>query len=216
MTIRLLVSTASRTTHHAGRRGYSAIEVMVAISLLAIASTGIFALQKVTITGNGRAKNLATASQIARTWIERLRSDAASWNYPAASHPNVVCSGAVTPGCISGTTWLRNVSTPNLWFKPATVVGRGGAAFDALGNDVTDSGAPVAFCTHARLNWLYPDDLVRAEIRVFWLKEGGEGPLGGTLCAEAAPNTLGTAASLPLARYHFAYFTTSVAITPAP
>jgi len=210
--------TALHRPSRGNARGYSAIEVMVAMSLLAVASTGIFALQKVTITGNSRAKNLSVASQIGRTWLERLRADGASWNYPAPAHTNVVCTSAAKEGCISGTTWLRNISTPNVWFKPADVVGRGGAAFDAQGRDVTESAgaAATAYCSHVRLNWMYPNELLRAEVRVFWLKDGGEGLVGGKLCEEATPNTLGSAANLPLGRYHFAYFTSSVSVTAAP
>jgi prepilin-type N-terminal cleavage/methylation domain-containing protein len=199
-----------------GSRGYSAIEVMIAMSLLAIASTGIFALQKVTFTGNSSAKNMAVANQIARTWVERLRTDSASWNYPSAAHTEVVCTGASTAGCVGGTTWLKAVSTPNVWFKPVAVPTRGGAAFDALGNDTSDSGSAPAFCTHLRLSWLYPNQLLRAEVRVFWLKDGGEGPVGGTLCDEATPASLGASTNSPLSRYHFAYFATSVAVNPAP
>lgn len=197
-------------------RGQSVIEVMVAISLLAIASTGVFALQKVAITGNSRAKDLAVASQVGRTWLERLRADASGWNYPAPSHPSVQCSGG-TAGCIGSTTWLKGVSTPNVWFKPANVSGRGGAGFDALGNDVADTLIGTAtYCAHVRLAWMYPNELIRAEVRVFWLKQGGDGPLGGTFCAEADPAVLGSAANDPLGRYHFAYFATSVPVNPAP
>lgn len=210
----------TRTTRtsacRASSRGYSAIEVMIAMSLLAIASTGVFALQKVTFTGNASAKNMAVANQVARTWVERLRADSAAWNYPSAAHPEVVCSGSSTAGCIGGTAWLKGVSSPNVWAKPLSDALRGGAAFDALGNDVSASGAPTTYCTHLRLSWLYPNQLLRAEVRVFWLKNGGDGPLGGKFCEEATPASLGAPANSPLTRYHFAYFATSIAVNPAP
>ena len=51
-------------------RGYTVIEVMIALTLLAIGTSGIIAMQKVTSVTNREARNLVIANQIARTWME--------------------------------------------------------------------------------------------------------------------------------------------------
>ena len=92
-----------------GQHGYTIIEVMIALTLLAIGTSGIIAMQKVTTIANRDAKNLPfLANQIARTWMDRLHADSVQWN-----HPSVVQSTSD----FDDTVWLRNVG--NDWFRPA-------------------------------------------------------------------------------------------------
>jgi type IV pilus assembly protein PilV len=187
-----------------GRRGYTVIEVMIALTLLAIGTSGIIAMQKITAVANRDAKNLVIANQIARTWIERLRADAVQWNHPSAVKPALD---------LSETTWLNNLNVG--WFRPAeSPTGMGSASADAFGNDVLDANvANGLFCTNIRLAWLYgagaPPFLIRAEVRVFWLRDGGGGTIDGQpICnIDTDRNQIGTAVD----RYHFVYVTSAIA-----
>jgi prepilin-type N-terminal cleavage/methylation domain-containing protein len=198
------------------KRAYTIIEVMVAIALLAVAASGIVALQKVTLVSSARGKNLAIAAQLGRTWVERLRGDAVVWNFPSPAHPGV-------PSDLAQTRWLQRISTaPNTWFRPDFVDGRGSAGFDPLGNDVSDAAiSDATFCTHLRLAWLYPGTVMRADVRVFWLREGGPGPSSGdpicgpTVSPEIFDPAYASAFS-PIARFHTSYFSTSIMQNTAP
>lgn len=145
-------------------RGYTLVEVMSALAILAIGATGVIALQKTALVGNAAARNLVTANAIATTWIERLRADAAQWNTTSAT-------GTVD----EDTTWLKQVKTnAGKWIVPDTVAGRGSARADVFGADLY-ADAPAdqqAFCTQMRLTQLYPT-FIRAEIRVFWSRATG-------------------------------------------
>lgn len=196
-------------------RGYTILEVMIALTLLAIGMSGVIAMQKFAAVANRDAKNLAIADQIARTWIERLRTDAVGWNDPSPSNPS---GNDLT----TDTIWLGNVATsPGQWFQPAwNAVRQAGPAFDAQGNDVdqTDDAAPPAvFCTNVRLQWLYgtpptdpPPYLIRAEVRVYWLREG---PLAAqAICPQGGGNMtdIGQATS----SLHFVYAASAIAQNP--
>jgi prepilin-type N-terminal cleavage/methylation domain-containing protein len=189
-------------------RGYTVIEVMIALALLAIGTTGIVAMQKVTTVTNRDAKNLVLANQIARTWMERLRADALQWNHPSAQS---------SPSDMADTLWLRNVGGD--WVRP-TDDAMGSPTSDALGNDVRDAalaGGAGAFCTNVRLAWLYgpppnvaPPYLIRAEVRVYWLRDGGGGVVdpGKGICDAAIDLTKVSSA---VDRYHFVYVTSAIA-----
>jgi prepilin-type N-terminal cleavage/methylation domain-containing protein len=180
-----------------GARGYTLVELMMALALFTVSMLGIISMQKMVVSSNVHAKNLAIAERIARSWGTHLQLDSTRWN--AAG--------------LSG--WLNDAAK---WQRPAYDSTRVfGAAFDALGNPLTDSSADVAnahFCTHVRMSWLYPNNgavtgsgMLRAEIRVFWLREG-EATLGNTasICGaqtEAQVKNIGTSAD----RYHFVYQT---------
>jgi Tfp pilus assembly protein PilV len=194
-------------------RGYTVIEVMVGISLLVVMSAGVIAMQKVTTYGNMRAKQLAVASQIGRSWIERLRVDAAGWNYPSPTK-------ALTSNLAGNTIWLNQViNQNNLWFEPVFSAGRGSPGADALGNDVQVLNT-ATYCTQIRLSWMYPNEVMRADVRVFWLREGGLGAFGGSaLCGNPGAGYIANfdnPAVTPLARYHFAYFSSSITKNTAP
>ena len=157
-------------------RGYTAVELMMAIGIFGIGVTGIIAMEKVTTVSNQHAKNLGIATHIAESWLDMLATDAVTWNHPSRDSP--------LPPDIGQTTWLQsvraNANTVNDWFLPAySTVLAFGPAFDALGNPVNAAVSPgsVAFCSHLRLSWLYQptvsgNGLIRAEVRVFWLRDG--------------------------------------------
>jgi prepilin-type N-terminal cleavage/methylation domain-containing protein len=186
-------------------RGYTVIEVMIALTLLAIGTSGIIAMQKVTSVNNRDARNLVIAGQIARTWMERLRADSVQWNHPSASR---------TTDDLNETTWL-NGNINGTWFRPDDNP-RGSPTFDAFGNDVPDvSAANGVFCSHLRLTWLYgpppdppPPYLIRAEVRVFWMRDGADGPASGTYLCD--PNATVAAIASAVQTYHFVYVTSAI------
>lgn len=191
-------------------RGYTVVEVLVGISLLIIASSGVVALQKVTVQSNGHARETATASQIARTWVERLRTDATTWNHTKDSPLNNYQSD------INETVWLQRVAlnANPTWFKPDWNL-RGSPGFDIQGNDMALADLDKAFyCTHLRLAWMFPQEVIRAEVRVVWQRSQGPGGFGNVgVCDvnQAATNfDAVTPLNPPLARYNFVYVTSSI------
>lgn len=150
--------------------GFTMIEVMMALTVLAIGMLGIVALQKASVVGNQEAQQITVANNIARTWIERLQRDGARWTAPSPINPSTN---------IGNTAWLLN-TTPGsapTWFRPnmvTTLEPTASAAFDRNGDDISLSNATAmrdaTYCVHLRLRDIYPNALVRAEVRVFWAK----------------------------------------------
>lgn len=173
-------------------RGYTLIEAMAALALLAAGAAGVIAAQKVVLAGSVHAKNLATATAIAMTWAERVRVDALQWNDP----------GGVSD--LGGTAWL-DVSeiAPGERALPAEKAALGAPSADVLGADLFagDPAAP-AFCTHLRFVRQSPawPGLLRMEIRVLWERHGGP------IDCSVDPGDVDAGQ----ARYGAVYFTTSV------
>ncbi|HZF56744.1 MAG TPA: prepilin-type N-terminal cleavage/methylation domain-containing protein [Polyangiaceae bacterium] len=155
-----------------GLRGYTLVEVAVALAVLAVGAAGVIAVQKATGVGNVHARNIATANRIAAKWAERLQADSLQWNE---------ISG------YSKSHWLSKATqAPAKWFIPAEIAGRASPDADVLGADIfPPDPAASAFCAHLRLLALpgsaahltTPAEppmvpAVRAEIRVFWRKSG--------------------------------------------
>jgi prepilin-type N-terminal cleavage/methylation domain-containing protein len=180
-----------------GLRGFTVVELMIALTIFAIGVSGIIATQKVTVAANQHAKNLAIATSIAQAWQDQLAVDATLWR-PDGTRPP---------------TW----GTVGNWYRPGyDGTRRLGAAFDALGDVVTDDAADLLnahFCTHVRLTLLYPqtggNGLMRTEVRVFWRRDGGSGvsPVCGT---DNAVDAIGA----DIDNYHFVYQTSAVKQSP--
>lgn len=190
------------------RAGYTLVEVMMSLAVFAIGVVGMIGMQKVSISSNQHAKNLAIATHVAEAWLDELAAEAAQWN---------------AAGDFEETTWLVNVGAEDgpagAWFRPAYSSSRRfGPAFDALGNAVpTDSIADDAhFCADIRLTWLYRQvgakeggGLIRAEVRVFWRREGllGIDDPPAHVCDITAE---GFASETGQALYHVVYLTTAL------
>jgi prepilin-type N-terminal cleavage/methylation domain-containing protein len=188
------------------KRGYTAVELLMAISIFGIGVSGIIAMEKITSASNAHAKNLAIATHIAESWLDMLATDATTWTAPGAPGAS---------GLIGNTTWLNavtsNANTVNNWGLPNfSNVLAFGPAFDALGDPINPAGTtPVAFCSHLRLSWLYQptttgNGLIRAEVRVFWLKDGQE--FAQSMCTTGQVANVGAATDA----FHFVQKITAI------
>lgn len=183
---------SARKRHASG--GYTLIEVLAAMVILGAGILGIISMQAATVNANLRAHEITMASNVARRWNERLRRDSYQWSDPG------------TPLSASNTTFLRQIGTSglNTWFIPTTIAATGtrpleSPAFDYWGNDVDMGATPenIYYCTHLRFQTLLRtgiiEDLIRAEVRVWWFREGGVRPSTYANCGSAGVvNTMGT------------------------
>jgi prepilin-type N-terminal cleavage/methylation domain-containing protein len=190
------------------RRGYTVVEVIMAIAVLTLGAAGVISMQKATLIANMSARNLVTATDVAQGWIERLRVDALAWNEPGGTLD------------LSQTQWLAVATTAtSVWFAPtANNLGSqpsGAPQADVMGADifVGDPSLP-AFCPQIRLtrfadptNTKFADlyRMIRIEVRVYWDKTGR--PLD---CTAPLPTTY------ELARYGFVYLVSSVLENNSP
>lgn len=155
---------ASRRTL-APSRGYTAVELLMAMAVLAVGIVGIISMQKITVVSNQHAKNLAIATHVAQAWLGMLDAEGSVWN---------------EDGSFSRTTWLAQGDSSTGWFRPNYDTFRNfGPSFDALGNPLlqADEDPNARFCVDLRFTPLTAnfDDgagLIRTEVRVIWMRSG--------------------------------------------
>jgi type II secretory pathway pseudopilin PulG len=194
--------------------GYTAVEIMLSIAVLGIGAAGVMSMQRASIQGNNDARMLDLGTSIARQWVERLRRDGMTWTQPREGStstdanwdkPNTAFIWQIgkAPG-----GWIY--PKPQSWTQGASVTVNSPAA-DILGRDVPLAGAKYSgavFCTQLRGDWLKQDQLLRAEVRVYWLRQLYAAP-SGTFCVNDTPDAAnGTQV------YHFVYAATAVRRTP--
>lgn len=200
--------------HRRSRRpaaGFTLLEVMMALTVLAIGMLGVVALQGATIGSTQDANQFSIANSVARTWLQRLQRDAQRWNHPSAFN---------TASDLSADTAFLNLATsssPLAWVRPSTspLEPDASPAFDRMGNDipVSDPRFPEAvYCAHLRLRQLYPD-MIKAEVRVFWKKRRlGNGAAYAGLGLTSGICTAGTEAAVgaDTANFHWVYAVTGI------
>jgi prepilin-type N-terminal cleavage/methylation domain-containing protein len=151
-------------------RGYTAIEVLMAMTVMAIGGAAVITMQKTSVTGNLDARKADVANAIARTWVERLQRDAMAWTMPGP---------AGSTSNFANAKILANIAGTGGWFLPNQEVGSVpetmSPGFDILGRDLPPTQlANADFCVNVRLTWLTQTalppggDLIRADVRVIW------------------------------------------------
>lgn len=160
--------------------GYTLIEVMMALGVLAAGSVAIMAMLQASTRGNMEAREMTTGNQIAQRWVERLRRDSLRWTQGA--------TGA-DPTLLANTVYLEDVTPPGgaaAWVIPDVPADSTElASFDYYGND---SASSMYYCTNVRLEWIYPGQAMRADVRVWWRRRGPSATGGDQLanCAAGA------------------------------
>ena len=196
------MSAARRPT--APCRGYTMVEVMLAMGALSLGATGVLAVQKATLLGNDNARRLNTATAIAAQWVERLRAESLAWNAPAGQPDDLTSDTQwLRYATTSGTTWFNPIEVQNGSSTPAGSPDADILGFDLFGTDTS----PKAYCTKMRLTRLaaYPT-VIRVELRVYW--DRARQPL--TCTALPDPETGDNA------KYGFVSITTAVTQNTAP
>jgi Tfp pilus assembly protein PilV len=200
-------SNPSARRRRAGRRrfhaGYTAVEVLMSMAVLAVGVIGIIATEKVTLASNMHTKNMAIGTRIGEAWLGMLDAEAALWN---------------RQGSLATTTWLRQSAGEASWFRPSHNDGLGfGPAFDALGNSVAQANLArdTRFCVDVRLSPLTSlntgGGMMRAEVRVFWIRD--QVLLTGAAVAPAHAcsfNSVSMSAAAQASMFHFVYLSTAV------
>lgn len=192
-------------------RGYTVVELMMAMAVMTIGFGGIFAMQKVSVVSNMNSKNLAIASHVGQSFLDELAAEAHTWT---------------SRDGLGRTTWLKEAGVEGEkpeWFVPTFSEQRQlGQAFDALGSVVANENidSDAQFCVHLRLSWLSPTTnagktgagLVRAEVRVYWKREGagllGAGVVGPCVDVE-------TFDAADPAAFHTVYLSTALRQVPS-
>jgi type IV pilus assembly protein PilV len=216
----------ARRTHFAVwlARGYTAVEVLLAMTVFAIGATAVISMQRTTIQGDIDSRRLDVANGIARAWVERLRRDAMGWTIPPCLNlPPAPC----TPNLPSTTTtqWLGTFAASGKTgaFQDPTSACPGAGnveglcnRFDILGRDIagSDNTSVLAYCTQIRLDWLDTGvpagnsyNALKAEVRVFWPRNLLNSPSTWACPPTPAPDTSPQ-------YYHFVYASTALRPTP--
>lgn len=196
------------------QRGFTAVEVLVAMTLFAIGAAGVIGMQRATVQGGEDARRLDTATNIAHEWVGRLQRDATLWNQPSALNPNV--------NNINLTTWAKDVNTaacnpPSFCTPQPDPVSAPGFsyAFDMFGRDIVPSANTARYCVQYRMWWGRPpgsvpfneEMSVQVDIRVFWSRLE-QAPIGN--CKTPTVQGRGPDASDAPLFYHFVRASTTL------
>lgn len=174
----------------AAQSGYTMVEVLAAMAVLGTGLLGIIAMQSTAVNANQRAQEITMATNLARRWQDRLIRDSYAWTQPSQSNPvsNIAATWYLS-ALGTGTTTDWYVPNP----PPATAAGlTETAAFDFFGNDVPTLGSNVYYCTQLRLTSLITNQLIRAEVRVWWYRQGGIRPATYGDCGRNATTAVST------------------------
>lgn len=218
------------------RTGFTLIEVMVALTVMTTGALGVMALQRQVVIANRHARRIDIATQIAETWIERLKLDAMEWPLMHARHPRLATynAGPRDVSTLRDTQWLRQITASPRVFQtiainPDPAVGTGPSisnAFDFFGQDVVFGGGVAhAYCASFRLSWarweLAPAGgwprAIRADIRVWWPRErSGVGPATAPFatCEDKGESLSPGGVDNP--NYHFVYLSSVISATNIP
>ncbi|MBV9950178.1 MAG: prepilin-type N-terminal cleavage/methylation domain-containing protein [Myxococcales bacterium] len=194
------------------RAGYTAVEVLMAMTVMAIGAAAVMSMQKASVQGNLDARQTDIANSIARTWAERIQRDAMQWTTPGPSHTDL-------PDNLNAASLLQYgaVSSAGRWFLPTLYLGNAvptSPGFDMLGRDLPNAQLGTAFfCTHLRVSSLDPTGLYRLDVRVLWPR-GIVTALTPGATTNVCDTSVATDDRPDPKRYHAIYLTTAVKANP--
>lgn len=198
---------SSRTRRPARSRGYTAVEVMLAMTVMIISSAGVMSMQRAAIQGNLDARKLDVANSIARVWLDRLATDATSWDAATGLTQTLWLGAVVGSGFVQPS--VQPAAQP-VWSP----------AFDMLGRDLPNTADPTtAFCVHIKVdtmaNAITPiaggaapaPALLSATVLVFWPKNLINAGVPALNICQGGPGDVAAAEAASPGTYHLLYAT---------
>lgn len=217
------MSRTFRKTRVATNSGYTIVEVIMALAVLAIGGMGVVSLQKFTVLGAVNARGIAAANSAAEGWIDVFQNEAVLWNYGSNLDPQrdmpILGPALAAPGTwkpIPATQWTpfgggTPASPPGVYPAPAGVTMLVCTQFRAY-----YVGQPLPPAAGATLpNGASATDTVRVDLRTWYAKDGRD--VSAECANVAGVNTLLTTGTASLGgvnrsrwEYGFVYYTGAV------
>jgi Tfp pilus assembly protein PilV len=207
-----------RTVANIGARGFTAVEVLIAMTIMIIGAAAIMSMQKASVLGNLDARKTDIANSIARTWVERLQRDSMQWTLPSS------LDRATNNFKQAALLFKHSADFDKNWFLPSDytvsavtppTLNGNSYGFDILGRDLatgdiaadaTKGTAGAQFCVEVFVTTLVANELFRVQLRVVWPRGIGSAPAG--FCTQV----LGASPDMTL--YHAIYVTTAIKENP--
>ena len=159
----------------ATRRGFTLVELLAVVTLTTLGFVAIMNLQLGTVRGVGSARGMQGALELADHTAQTMRQEALRWT-PTSGAPSTMADtlflkhAPETTEVGSTSSWLVGYQEDGV-VPPDLRVG-------TVGNSLTYSAGILGelgtnekqFCVHYRLSWLVPDMLLRADIRISWVR----------------------------------------------
>lgn len=150
------------------------IELMIVVSLTAVGLVTLLKMQAQTLQAVGGSRTVAEAANLGSHFLEFLKLEALEWTMDGtlmvgqpARFPHLALAG--TPVVGAGSGWQKAM-LPDTTEKLVGPLGNN-ALLDAglLSQFPWDRNR--RFCVQYRLTWLLADWLMRAEVRVLWVRD---------------------------------------------
>lgn len=185
------------TTIHDNRRvgapgpsaaGFTILEVLVAVLVMAVGIVGILGMQTVAVQSNRVSYDARMATELAETNLERLKRDALEWTTPGLYPTNSALAwGMTSPG-----VWrLPPVSdTPTTDTPTWNDMGIANYLDERIQTGQERfAQRNTRYCVQYRMDWVRNPSLVRAYVRVLWPRNAaGDSALAGD-CSNLASLT---------------------------
>lgn len=161
------------------RAGYTMVEVMMGLAILAVGATGVIALQRMAVLGTMTSRHLTNATSVSKTVIEHIENEASLWvnntgtNYSAMPWLGTALTDANTK---KTSAW---VAVPTASY--ATTGKASGFTIDGMSVVPVAGNQDVAYCTHIRAKWFGNQaananapatNAVELEVRTFFARSG--------------------------------------------
>ncbi len=164
-----------------GERGFSLMELMMVIVITTIGFMALINMQVGTLHAVNESRSMMEAVNLGEHFIETLKSEAIAWNDDAsatilqgglaAQFPHLRYVGQATVN--GGSGWIEGYRS-TAQDRRVGPMGNADATWDAGIATEIPPGQNRRYCLHYRLTWLVPDYLVRADVRVLWLRDEGQ------------------------------------------
>lgn len=216
------MSAMQRTKKRARSLGYTLVEVLMSMTVLAVGAAGVVAMQKASVQGNQDARDLDEANAIAREWMDRLQRDATLWT------PSDTGTGTNVPSALLIDEGINK--NKGAWYFPSARLVPSASqndyespGFDPLARDLPSTAAQaegtlgttgLRYCVNVRLTQVVtdplggPGNMLRAEVRVYWPRMLLAAP-DKNYCTSIPPDE-------SLDTYHFVYVVSAVRMNISP
>ena len=152
--------------------------MMVALAIIVVGFLGLLDLQTAGIQGATDGRALFHGLKLAEHFAETLRTESIKWvdgvtlnsnsDFPFLQSAPISAEGA-TSGWIVATSGGYVSTLAN--FEDDTAYCSKGVCDEGVINEFPITN-DVRFCIHYRLTWLMVDELLRADVRVLWVRPG--------------------------------------------